>query len=150
MSLLPLIVAFLVFVALLTLIMYLVGRWMSAYVQRSISARLDALDQIVNDERVPEEWLKPYRARAAKLVRAGARPQQLAALNQTARKRCLTNIAELIRYVEQVGLSDTPDTKQFMLVNLREQEARWKDDAVWADLVDLTQPPPPKSQEADA
>jgi hypothetical protein len=61
--------AFLAMVGVFTLVAYYVGRWISSYVQGHIQDRLDAIDQLVNDEQVPEAWLKPYRRRAARLLR---------------------------------------------------------------------------------
>lgn len=147
---LPLLIGFVAFVAVFTLLAYLASRWMSSYVQRNIEGRLRALDRIVNEEQVPEEWLSSFRKRVSRLKQAGATPRQLAVLSGLARKRCLANIAELIRYVESTGLADTPETKQLMLSSLREQEERWRDDRAWTKLVDLTQPPPDSTSAAGA
>ncbi|MBN1246172.1 MAG: hypothetical protein JXC32_00870, partial [Anaerolineae bacterium] len=130
------------FVVLFTLIMYFSTRWASRFVQGQISERLDAIDQIVNDEQVPETWLAPYRKRAAKLQEAGATPAQIRALSGIARKRALANIKEMIRFVEQRSLADTETTKQLMLRSFREQQARWEDEGTWHTLVDLTEASP--------
>lgn len=137
-----LIAAFLAFVILFTLMAYFVGRWLSAYIQRHIGERLDALDQIVNEGRVPETWLRRYRRRAARLKAADASTNQIARLEKVARKQCLANIKELQRYIEGTGVADSPQTRQFLLKELQEQAERWRDDQVWHELVDLTQPEP--------
>lgn len=137
-----LILVFIVLVVIFTVIMYFVTRWASGFVQRQISDRLDAIDAIVNDERVPEAWLASYRERAAKLVEAGASEVQIRALSNIARKRCLANIREMIRFVEARSLADTEATKQLMLRTLREQAERWEDESTWHEIVDLTAPPP--------
>jgi len=131
----PLILAFAVFVVLVTLSIYLINRWLSAYLERHIRGRLDAIDQIVNDEQVPEAWIGPYRERAAKLRASGATDEQIAGLAGIARKRCLANIQELIRYVQDVGLSDNEATKRYMLEELRKHEVAWQDDAKWREVV---------------
>ena len=132
--------AFFVFVAIFTLAAYLFQRWLSRYVQQHVGGRLEAIDRIVNDEQVPEAWLRPYRRRASKLRAGGATDEQLAELSRVARKRCIANIQELIRYAEKVGFTDNEATKRFMLGELRNQEHRWLDAAEWQDLVDLTLP----------
>ncbi len=131
-------VAFMVFVAIFTLFVFFVNRWLSSYVQHHIAGRLDAIDQIVNEERVPEAWLHSHRRRARRLRAAGATEQQLARLSRLARKQCLANIRELIRYVGDVKFTDNEETRRLMLQELRNQENRWQDDAVWSGLVDFS------------
>jgi hypothetical protein len=62
----------------------------------------------------------------------------------------MVNIQELIRFVEARGLSDSESTKRFMLTVLREEAIRWEDEAVWAELVDLTAPAPERPDDEDA
>ncbi len=132
------ILAFVVFVGIVTLTVFFLNRGLSSYVQHHIAGRLEAIDQIVNEERVPEAWLHSYRQRARKLRAAGATEQQLAALSRRARKQCLVNIRELIRYTEDVKFTDNEETRHFMLGELRRQESRWQDNAVWSGLVDFS------------
>jgi len=73
---------------------------------------------------------------------------QLSTLSSVARKRCVANVQELIRFVEARGLSDSESTKRLMLAALREEAIRWEDEAVWAELVDLTAPAPERSDDA--
>ena len=141
---------FMVFIVVFTLVAYLSTRWAGTYVERHIKGRLDAIDSIANDREVPEPWLAPYRLRAARLASSGASDRQLSTLSSVARKRCAVNIQELIRFVEARGLSDSESTKRFMLTALREEAARWEDEAVWAELVDLTAPAPERPDDDDA
>ncbi len=133
---------FMLFVVVFTLTAYLSTRWAGAYVERHLRSRLEAIDSIANDREVPEPWLAPYRLRATRLANSGALESQLGTLSSVARKRCMANIQELIRFVEARGLSDSESTKRFMLTALREAAARWEDEATWAQLVDLTAPAP--------
>jgi len=141
---------FMVFVVVFTLVAYISTRWAGIYVERHIKGRLDAIDSIANDRQVPEPWLAPYRLRAARLASSRASESQLRRLSSVARKRCVANIQELIRFVEARGLSDSESTKRFMLTALREEAARWEDAAVWAELVDLTTPAPEHPRHQDA
>ncbi len=136
----PVLLAFLAFVVIFTLVTYLMSRWISKYVQGSISGRLDAIDAIVNEERVPSAWLQRLRKRARRLDRSGGAEKRIARLESRAQKQALTRIQELIRYVENVGLTDSEHTKRLLLKELREQERRWQDDETWDELVDLTAP----------
>lgn len=133
-----LILAFIAFVLLFTLVMYFLTRWSTGFVERQITERLEAIDQIVNEEQVPNVWLATYRQQARKLEEGGATQAQIHALSGVARKRCLANIHELIRFVESRKLTDTEATQQLMLRSLREQALRWEDEAIWHELVDLT------------
>jgi len=143
-------IVFAVFIVVFTLVAYISTRWAGTYVERHIKGRLDAIDSIANDREVPELWLAPYRLRAARLLSAGASESQLSTLSSVARKRCAANIQELIRFVEARGLSDSESTKRFMLTALREEATRWQDEAVWAELVDLTASAPERPDDEDA
>lgn len=136
------ILAFLAMVAVFTLITYGVGRLISAYIQRHIQGRLDALDQIVNEERVPDAWLAPYRSRASRLRRSGAGENRIRNLEKAARKKCLRQIEELRQYAIGSGVADTDETKRLIEMSLKEQARRWRDDVTWHELVALTQPEP--------
>ena len=146
----PMFVVFMAFIVVFTLVAYLSTRWAGTYVERHIKGRLDAIDSIANDREIPEPWLAPYRLRAARLASSGASESQLSTLSNVARKRCVANIQELIRFVEARGFSDSESTKRFMLTALREEETRWEDEAVWAELVDLTAPSPQRPDDEDA
>ena len=93
--------------------------------------------------------MAPYRLRAARLASSGASESQLSKLSSVARKRCVANIQELIRFVEARGFSDSESTKRFMLTALREEAIHWEDEAVWAELVDLTAPAPQRPDDED-
>jgi len=121
--------------------MFVTLRWANGYLRRHMEGRLQAIDAIVNFQRVPEAWLSRYRKRAARLTEASASPGVVSRLSEIARKRCLANIQELIRFVEDRGPSDTAATKHVMLTALRREKVRWRDQATWETLVDLTAPP---------
>lgn len=143
------ILGFLVAVAVFTLMTYVTWRRVGKLVQRMIIERLQAIEQIVNHRQVPVAWLRPYRKRAAKLVAAGATDSQITQLSRIARKRCLANVKDLMRYVHDAGITDTPDTKRMVLTVLKEQSERWRDDAVWDELVDLRAPEPPPAGDVE-
>lgn len=144
------IVGFLVAVAAFTLMTYVTWRWIGKFIQRTITERLQAIEQIVNHRQVPVAWLRPYRKRAARLVAAGATDHQITQLSRIARKRCLANVKDLMHYVHDAGITDTPDTKRMVLTVLKEQSERWRDDAIWDELVDLRAPEPPPVHDAEA
>jgi len=145
----PMFVVFIAFVVVFTLVAYLSTRWAGTYLERHIKDRLDAINSIANNRDVPGSWLAPYRLRAARLASSGASESQLSKLSSVARKRCVANIQELIRFVEARGLSDSESTKRFMLTSLREEAIHWEDEAVWAELVDLTAPAPQRPDDED-
>ena len=144
------ILGFLVAVAAFTLMTYVTWRWVGKYIQRMITERLQAIEQIVNHEQVPTAWLRSYRKRATKLIAAGATDRQITQLSHIARKRCLANVKDLMHYVHDAGITDTPDTKRLVLTKLKEQSERWRDDDTWDELVDLRAPEPPPVHDAEA
>ena len=57
------ILGFLGFIVAFTLMVYSANVITSKYVTRILDARFTSMEQIVNDKRVPEAWLHPFRQR---------------------------------------------------------------------------------------
>lgn len=133
---LGLILMFLALILFFTLMAYLVGKVVSRYVRNVITARLEAIDQIVNEEQVPENWLRRYRRRVARLRESSADERQIVPLKRLARKRALANVEELIRYVKETGVTKDPETKRMVVAELEQQAERWRDDETWDALIE--------------
>jgi Mg-chelatase subunit ChlI len=130
------ILLFLALILFFTLMAYLVGKGVSRYVRNVITARLEAINQIVNEEQVPEDWLRRYRRRAERLRASGADERQLVPLKRLARKRALANIEELIRYVKETGVTKDAETKRLVVSELEEAAERWRDEETWNELIE--------------
>lgn len=135
---LGLILTFLALILFFTLMAYLVGKGVSRYVRNVITARLEAINQIVNEDLVPAGWVRKYRRRIAKLRAGGAEERQIVPLKRLARKRVLANIEELIRYVKETGVTKDAETKHLVVSELEAHAKAWQDDAVWDALIEET------------
>jgi hypothetical protein len=129
---------FLALILFFTLMAYMVGKVVSRYVHNVITARLEAIDQIVNEDQVPAAWVHKYRHRIAKLRADGAEERQIVPLKRLARKRVQANIEELIRYVKETGVTKDPETKRLVVSELEAHAETWRDDAVWDALIEET------------
>jgi hypothetical protein len=144
---LPLILAFSALILFITLMTYLVGRWVSRYVQQIITARIRAIDQIVNQERIPESWIRRQRRRVRRLQTSGADEGRINRLKLRARERAQERLDDLMKYVRETGIADTPETKRMVLQELEQTAKRWRDDEIWIELMDKE---PVKEEEAEA
>lgn len=114
----------------------LMARWLLRYARRAYQARLREIDRIVNQEQVPQDWLRPYLSQIVRLQDGKGTDVQIPQLTEIARKRCLANIRELIRYVERANVTRSEAANAHLLDSLREQEARWQSEAWEAQLMD--------------
>jgi hypothetical protein len=105
--------------------MQLAVRWAGKQLTGDLVARLRAGETVVNDEQLPESWLAPYRARITGLRSSGKGESEIAAVGLAAHKHCLSELDKLIRFYEKTNLADSPDTKENLLLAMREQRARW-------------------------
>jgi len=106
-------------------ITYLANHLLSVYIGRMIGGRLDDIDQLVNEEKVPGLWLQPFRQKFIAARRSGADAEALARIGEHARQQCLRKLDDLLKYSEYVRLADTPETKELVLDSLRVQRTRW-------------------------
>ena len=114
----------------------LIARWLSQYARRAFRARLREIDQIVNQNRVPIRWLRPYLRQLDRLEERGGVDAQVTSLIEIARKRCLANIQELIRYIEQSDVARTEAAQHRLIRSLQEQAARWRTEAWEAQMAE--------------
>jgi len=112
----------------------LIVRWLSQYARRAHRVRLREIDQIVNQDRVPEGWIRPYLQQIARLQAMAGTDAQIARLTEIARKRCLANIRELIRHAERMSVTRSEAGKERLQASLREHAAQWRAEA-WEDQI---------------
>lgn len=124
-------------VILILVALYLFGRWLSRYAKGEIHSRLGAMDEIVREDKVPEDWLQPHRERMHRLKEAGAGDAQVEGIAEIARKKCLVNIQELIRYAQRASSPLDEVSRQQVIESLRANAAQWETMSVevWMDQV---------------
>lgn len=130
-----------VFLALLLLIAatifltQLIFRLGTKKLMDQLEARLRACELIASQKTIPEDWLQPFRQRAAALRQSSGEATSLAKTAAQARGRCLRQLGDLIRFYEHTNLVDSAETRQVLLATLREQRTRWET-LDWAALLD--------------
>ena len=112
----------------------LIARWLSQYARRAYRSRLWEIDLIVNQDRVPEDWIRSYLQQIARLQTMPGTDAQIARLTEIARKRCMANVRELIRYAERMTVTRSETARERLLTALREQAAEWRTEA-WEDQI---------------
>jgi hypothetical protein len=114
----------------------------SKYVTRMIEERLEALEQLVNEQRAPEDWLRPSRQKLDAARRAGE--SRLARLGEQTHKRCIRKLEEMIRYTTEVNFADSEATRKTVASALKAQHELWesRDWRAWIDILDVPEAPP--------
>ena len=115
-----------VVLGLVTFGMYAVMRWGVGIATQELVSRLRAGESIVNDERVPEAWVAPYRTRIAAMRKAGKSQDDIDRVGLKALDYCLRQIDDLIRFYEKANVVDTADTRDVLLEALRDARERWR------------------------
>ena len=143
------ILGFLGFIVVFTLMIYWANTFTSKYVMRVLDARLTDMEQIVNDNQVPDAWLRPFRRKLAAMRRTGTDDAKLTRLSQQTQKRCLRKLEEMIRYATEANFADSRETKNVVVVALKAQREVWEamDWPAWIDLLDAPEAPPATEDE---
>jgi hypothetical protein len=127
-----------VFVGLTLFIIRLIMRWGAYHISAQVEARFRAVDTIVNQERVPEDWIAPYREKISALRATSDSEQAIERLGHRAQRHCLKKIAALMRFFGQSAFFDTPDSQRETQRLLQNQRERWQA-ADWRELVSLVE-----------
>ena len=97
------------------------ARWAA----RNAAGRFRAVEQIANEGRPPEEWLKPYRSRLEQLSRGGGGAQDIERAGREAQQHCLRQLDRLVHFMREGQFYDSPDSKAVTLEALEERRAQW-------------------------
>ena len=145
-----LILIFVGFSILFALTMYWANKLTEKYVVRIMDTRFTSLEQIVNDKRVPDAWLHPFRKKLAAARKSGAGDAKLTRLGQQTQQRCLRRIEDMLQYATGVNFTDTRETKEVIVKELKAQREQWEtmDWQAWIAVLD-TPEAPPKTKDED-
>ena len=113
-------------IAVVLLVIKLATRWSASMVSRIIDSRHRAAEVIINDERVPDIWLQPFRNRIDKARRSGGRSDVIEKISRSGQRYCLRRINSLINFFQKGGgfVSD-PVIRETLLKSLGKQKDRW-------------------------
>jgi hypothetical protein len=138
----PFIGILVMFIVIMTGSMYGLSVIASKVVTRAIQERLRALQQLT-EGRVPADWLKPFRRRAAALRQKATGDAQLARLARRIQKHCMRLLDEMTRYTANVNMADSEITQKEMIAYLKAQQAAWptKDWREWIAHVEALDTP---------
>jgi hypothetical protein len=104
------------------------------YFTRAIGSTLNETEQIVNEDKLPEKWVQPFRERIEAIQRKGETGSKAERVGQKARKRCLRGLDALTKFYQERDVTDSEDTRQLILNALKERRA-WVETATWQDLL---------------
>ena len=114
----------------------------SKYVTQMLEARLEALEQLVNEQRVPDDWLRPSRQKLEATQRAGE--VKLKRLGKQTHRHCMRKLEEMIRYTTEVNFADSEETRRTVASALKAQREIWesRDWRAWIDVLETPEAPP--------
>ena len=118
-------VLFAVVVAVVTVGMYLAGNWAERLFSRGLVANLKAGETIVEENRLPDAWIRPYRKKIDGMRRAGKKQQDIDKVGRQAQKDWFKKMDDLIVFFQKTNLTDSPDTKEQLLSTLSERRQQW-------------------------
>jgi hypothetical protein len=135
-------------IAACVLLVKLIADWGERYFTRALSSTLSDTEHIVNDGKLPEAWVQPFRERIEVIRRKGGSESQTERVGQKARRRFLRDLDDMIKFFQARNVTDGEETRQFLLASLKKQRDRVAT-AAWQDLLepetstqDTTETPP--------
>jgi hypothetical protein len=108
--------------------------WGERQFVRAIGSRLSDAEHIVNEGKLPEAWVQPFRERIEGIRGKGGPESKLERVGHQARLRCLRNLDDMIKFFQERNVTDGEETRQFLLRSLKERRD-WVAAAAWQDLL---------------
>ena len=124
--------------ALAMVVVGLLGRWALNSVQGNIARNLRAAETIVNDQRIPEDWLAPYRRRVAKARRHASSDAGLSKVGLEIQQECLRRLDKLAEVFKEGSFVDGDDARDLLMAQLRAARRRWAG-APWGYFIDAVE-----------
>ena len=121
-------------IAVSVLLIKLMADWSERQFVRIIGARLSDAEHIVNEGKLPEAWVQPYRERIEASRGKGGSDSKIERMGRRARQRCLRNLDHTIRFFQERNVTDSEKTRQLLLTSLKKQRERVAA-ASWQDLL---------------
>jgi hypothetical protein len=112
----------------------LMADWGERQFVRNLASMLDDAGYIVNEGKLPEAWVQPFREQIDTIRRKSGSENKIEHIGCKARQRCLRNIDGLIKFFQERNVTDGEETRQFLLTSLKEQRGRVAA-AAWQDLL---------------
>jgi len=135
-------------IAVCVLLIKLMADWGERYFTRTLHSTLSDTEHIVNEGKLPEAWMQPFRERIEAIRRKGGSESKIERVSQKARQRFLRNLDDMIKFFQERNVTDGEETRQLLLASLKEQRDRVAA-AAWQDLLepeastqDATETPP--------
>jgi hypothetical protein len=101
---------------------------------RIIGSKLSDAEQIVNEGKLPEAWVQPYRERIEAIRDKDGSESKMQRVGRQARRRCLRNLDSMIKFFQERNVTDGEATRQFLLNSLKAQRDRVAA-AAWQDIL---------------
>lgn len=115
---------FAVGIAASALVVKVAADWGERHFIRTIEKTLDDAGHIVNEEKLPQAWLQPFRKRIDAMQREGKSESGMDRVGRRARRRCLRNLDGLIQFFQKRNVTDSEETRQLLLTSLQRQRDR--------------------------
>lgn len=111
-------------------------RWAVRSVTNYAENRQRATQCIVEEGRVPDDWVRPFLQRIEAAQRKGCSPAELEGVGRKAQARFLHQLDNLMRGYIHGGSFDSEQTRRILLESLRERRQEWAR-AQWRALLGL-------------
>jgi hypothetical protein len=120
--------------ALSVLLIKVLAGWGERQFVRVINARLNSAEILVNEGKLPEDWVQPFREQIEGIRLKGGSESDMKRVGHRARQRCLRNLDNTIKFFQERNVTDSEDTRQFLLGSLKKRRD-WVATASWQDLL---------------
>lgn len=103
----------------------LTTRWVMSRATRRFECRLRAVEEIVNEERVPEMWIRSSCQRIHEIRRSDGTDDEIERVGRRAHTHCLHQLDSLMCFLQDGNFFDSPETRAMVLEALHERRDTW-------------------------
>ena len=126
---------FLVFIVILTLMARGISLLMGRVLGRAIADKHKAADVIYNENKPPEVWIQPFVTKIETARKDSAAERKIEKLKNKAKEELLLKMDRLIHYFTKTPCFDSKDTQKILLDKMETIRKQWES-SEWESIVE--------------
>jgi hypothetical protein len=134
MSIIPILLVLAITLGLVIFLLTYTLNRIAGLITGHFNAQFRAAEEIINQDRVPLDWIKKYQDKIDQLERKGGTGTEIDRFGRRAKKDLIKRVKALRKFLDTGKYYDSLMTKERVLEELHEREERWSA-SPWQDLL---------------
>ena len=123
----------LISVVAISVLFFLIGYsilWFSRRAVKQFAVDYADVEVIINQKRVPDAWLEPFRQRISEVRQKGGTPREIQQVSEASRRKVVKRLKQLHSSFSEGNFYDCDDTKLMVIEAIKAEYECWQNEPV--------------------